>query len=310
MSYRRRALAHVGVHVATRTFDLHAMTILFALLTSLTNALAVALQHIASTSDTKKSSGWKFVVYLFTHPLWLLGWLALCGSLVFQALALHFGPLSVVQPVLVTELIVALVLRQLWLRQSIRMVTWMAAVVTGGGLVIFLVSTSPHAHGLAPRSSAWTAPSLVCVAVVALLIVLAQRGAPSRKAALFASATAVMWALEATFIKATTDSITALGFWGAFGRWPIYALIVGGILGLLCEQAALHVGPLSVSQPFIVIVDPVVSVVLGIWIYHERLRAGAVHLSIGVLAFAVMCAGVVVLTRTAPASMAADYPRV
>jgi fumarate reductase subunit D len=119
-----------------------------------------------------------------------------------------------------------------------------------------------------------------------------------------------MWALEATFIKATTDSITALGFWGAFGRWPIYALIVGGILGLLCEQAALHVGPLSVSQPFIVIVDPVVSVVLGIWIYHERLRAGAVHLSIGVLAFAVMCAGVVVLTRTAPASMAADYPRV
>jgi len=203
----------------------------------------VALQHIASTSDTKKSSGWKFVVYLFTHPLWLLGWLALCGSLVFQALALHFGPLSVVQPVLVTELIVALVLRQLWLRQSIRMVTWMAAVVTGGGLVIFLVSTSPHAHGLAPRSvrvdGSFTCLRRRCG--------VAHRARPtrfaSRKAALFASATAVMWALEATFIKATTDSITALGFWGAFGRWPIYALIVGGILGLLCEQAALHVVP-------------------------------------------------------------------
>jgi len=78
----------------------------------------------------------------------------------------------------------------------------------------------------------------------------------------------------------------------------------------LCEQAALHVGPLSVSQPFIVIVDPVVSVVLGIWIYHERLRASAVHLSIGVLAFVVMCTGVVVLTRTAPASMTADIHRV
>jgi hypothetical protein len=286
------------------------MTILFALLTSFTNALAVALQHIASTSDTKKSSGWKFVVYLFSHPLWLLGWLALCGSLVFQALALHFGPLSEVQPILVTELIIALVLRQLWLRQSIRMVTWMAAVITGGGLVIFLIATSPHAHGFAPKTSAWTSPSIVCVGVVALLVALAQRGSPSRKAALFASATAVMWALEATFIKATTDSVTALGFWGAFERWPIYALIVGGALGLLCEQAALHVGPLSVSQPFIVIVDPVVSVALGIWIYHERLRAGAVHLSIGVIAFVAMCAGVVVLTRTAPATMSADVARV
>src|SRR5580704_10750633 len=131
------------------------MTIFFALLTSLTNALAVALQHIASTSDKKKRSGWKFVAYLFTHPLWLLGWLALCGSLIFQALALHFGPLSVVQPILVTELIIALVLRQLWLRQSIRGVTWLAAVLTGAGLVTFLVMTSPHGSSFLPTTSAW-----------------------------------------------------------------------------------------------------------------------------------------------------------
>ena len=75
------------------------------------------------------------------------------------------------------------------------------------------------------------------------------------------------------------------------------------------KQAALHVGPLSVSQPFIVIVDPVVSVALGIWIYHERLRDSVAPLAIGVTAFAVMCAGVVLLTRTAPDSMAADMPR-
>ena len=40
------------------------MTILFALLTSLTNALAVTLQHIASTSDADKSKGWAFIKYL------------------------------------------------------------------------------------------------------------------------------------------------------------------------------------------------------------------------------------------------------
>lgn len=288
---------------------MRALTILFALLTSITNALAVALQHIASTSDTKKSSGWKFIAYLLRHPLWLLGWVALCGSLVFQALALHFGPLSEVQPILVTELVVALVLRRLWLHQSIRSVTWLAAVVTGAGLVVFLVATSPTSDSFLPKSSSWTAPSLVCVAAVLLLVALAQRGTPARKAALFATATAVMWALEATFIKATTDTISSLGFWGAFTRWPIYALIVGGMIGLLCEQAALHVGPLSVSQPFIVIVDPVVSVALGIWLYHERLHAGILHFGIGVIAFVAMCAGIVSLTRTAPDSMNADFPR-
>jgi fumarate reductase subunit D len=286
------------------------MTILFALLTSLTNALAVTLQHIASTSDTEKSSGWKFVSYLLRHPLWLLGWVALCGSLIFQALALHFGPLSLVQPILVTELILALVLRQLWLGQSIRGVTWSAAVVTGAGLVIFLVTTSPHGGSFLPTSSAWTVPSVVCVAVVALLVALAQRGSPARRAALFASATAVMWALEATFIKAATDTISSLGYGGMFTRWPVYALIVGGVVGLLCEQAALHVGPLSVSQTFIVIVDPLVSVALGIWLYRDRLHHDALHLSVSVVAFAVMCAGIVALTRTAPPTMNADVRRV
>src|ERR1019366_4012675 len=233
-------------------------------------------------SDTEKSSGLKFVSYLLRHPLWLLGWVALCGSLIFQALALHFGPLSLVQPILVTELILALVLRQFWLGQSIRGVT----------------------------SSAWTVPSIVCVAGVALFVALAQRGSPARRAALFASATAVMWALEATFIKATTDTISALGYGGMFTRWPVYALIIGGVVGLLCEQAALHVGPLSVSQTFIVIVDPLVSVALGIWLYRERLHHDALHLSVGVVAFAVMCAGIVALTRTAPPTMNADVRRV
>jgi len=61
-----------------------------------------------------------------------------------------------------------------------------------------------------------------------------------------------------------------------------------------------------VSQTFIVIVDPIVSVALGIWLYRDRLHHGALHISIGVVAFAVMCAGVVALTRTAPATMSAD----
>jgi fumarate reductase subunit D len=183
-------------------------------------------------------------------------------------------------------------------------------VVTAAGLVIFLVTTSPRGASLLPHTSAWTVPTIVCVAGVALLVALAQRGSPARRAALFASATAIMWALEATFIKATTDTISALGFGGAFTRWPVYALIVGGIVGLLCEQAALHVGPLSVSQTFIVIVDPVVSVALGIWLYRDRLHHGALHLTIGVVAFALMCVGIVALTRTAPATMSADVHRV
>ena len=96
------------------------ITILFALAAAFSNALNMVTQHIASISDPGHNKGWRFVRYLAWNPLWLFGWVALGGSFVFQALALHNGQMSVVQPLLVTELVFALVLRRLWIRQQIR----------------------------------------------------------------------------------------------------------------------------------------------------------------------------------------------
>ena len=71
---------------------------------------------------------------LFRSPLWLFGWVALAGAFLFQALALHDGLVSVVQPLLVTELVFALVLRRFWIHQSIRWITWVAVLSTCAGL--------------------------------------------------------------------------------------------------------------------------------------------------------------------------------
>jgi hypothetical protein len=89
-------------------------------------------------------------------------------------------------------------------------------------------------------------------------------------------------------------------------HWPVYALAVAGLMAEILNQAALQVGPLSVSQPFIVIVDPIVSIALSVWIYGETFSATAARLAVGATAFATMCLAVVVLTRTAPATMDPD----
>jgi len=284
------------------------VAILFALLTALANAFAVTAQHIASTTRRETTTTWRLVMALARHPLWLLGWVAMAGSLVFQALALHFGPLSLVQPFLVSELLMALVARRLWLRQRIRAITWWSAALAGAGLIVFLITTAPSEGPTGPSALAWRAGVLGCVLATGGLVVGARRGSPSRRAGLFASATAIMWALEATFIKATTATLVDHGVVAMFAHWPIYALVVGGVIGLLCEQAALHVGPLKVSQPLIVIVDPLVSVALGVGLYREHLQGGVARTVLATLAFAAMCAGVVALTRSAPPTMQADIP--
>ena len=88
------------------------MTHFFALLAALSNAVNEATQHIPSTSDPRRSSGWRLVLYLFRNPLWLFGGLALIAAFMFQALALHNGQISIVQPLLATELVFMLVLHR------------------------------------------------------------------------------------------------------------------------------------------------------------------------------------------------------
>ncbi len=59
-------------------------------------------------------------------------------------------------------------------------------------------------------------------------------------------------------------------------------------------------------QPFLVIIDPIVSIALSVWLFEEHFTSDAAVLAVAAAAFAVMCAGVVLLTQTAPATMKAD----
>jgi drug/metabolite transporter (DMT)-like permease len=277
--------------------------IFFALLAAFSNALNVVTQHRASIGDPRHRKGWNFVRYLVTNPLWLFGWIALAAAFVFQALALHNGTMSVVQPLLVTELVFALVLRRVWIHQDIRAITWWAAALTCVGLAVFIAMSEPSGGTADPTGHAWVTAVVATAGAAGVLVVLGLKGSAVRRAALLGAATSVLWALVAAFIKATTDSLTQFGLGGMFAHWPVYALAATGLAAELLNQAALHVGPLSVSQPLIVIVDPIVSIALSVWVYAETFTESVPRLAVGAFAFAGMCVAATVLARTAPSTM-------
>jgi drug/metabolite transporter (DMT)-like permease len=282
------------------------MTIVYALLTAFSNALNVTTQHKASIASPPRVKGWRLVGYLFRNPLWLFGWCALAGSFVFQALALRHGQMSVVQTLLVTELVFVLVLRRFWIRQTIRRVTWWAALATCVSLAVFLSMSQPQGGNATASSRAWLWAAAASIGAAALLTVVGMMGSPPRRAALTASATAILWALVATAIKLLMDSLSQFGAVGMFGHWPVYALAATGLAAEILNQVTLHVGPLSVSQPFLVIVDPIASIALSVWVFEERFTANAATLTVAAVSFVCMCAAVSVLTRTAPATMEAS----
>jgi drug/metabolite transporter (DMT)-like permease len=280
------------------------VTVLFALCAAFANALFVSTQHIASTrGSVGRASGLGLVSQLLRSPLWILGWVAGLAGFVFQAAALKNGQLSIVQAVLVSELVFGLLLRRIWLHQAIRRAAWGAAALTFAGLAAFVAVDQPEGGTPTPSTHAWAGVLIVFGGGAAAMALAARWGSPRRRAALYASAAAVVWALVATFIKASTETLTESGISAMLGEWPVYALIAGGIAGIVLVQAALHVGPLSVSQPLLVIVDPSVSVILSIWLFQERYTRGPAPIAGSLIGFATMCAGVVALTRTAPSTM-------
>ena len=204
--------------------------------------------------------------------MWLLGMLTMGGTFVFTALALYFGQLATVQPILVTELIFTLALRVLWLRDRIAHRTWGAAALLCAGLGGFLVVADPaggprppHLRQMGrrprqPRPRHRGAPGAQPMGIAR------PPGRPPRRAA------ALVWAIDAAFVKAATEVLAHDGWSGLFVHWPVYGVVVTGVLGTVLLESAFTAGPLAASQSALLIVDPLASIAIGIELFGEQLR--------------------------------------
>ena len=281
------------------------MAILFALLSAFSTATAAVLQRLASVSQPETSGGWRTARALVRDPRWLLGLVFLGGTFVFQAVALYFGELAVVQPILVTELIFTLALRRLWLRDGITPKTWTAAVMICGGLAAFLLAAHPQEGHRAATVGDWVWALTTRGLVVVLLVLLSRTGSPPRRAALLGCAAGLVWAVDAAFVKAATDLLSESGWVALLVHWPLYAVVASGVLGTILIGAAFTAGPLTASQPALLIVDPLASIALGIELFGEQLRTSVPALAISAMGLAVMATGVVLISVWSPPPMTA-----
>lgn len=286
------------------------MSILFALLGAFSQALTSVLQRLANVtgSDVKRSMV-QTTLYLVRQPMWLFGMVTMGGTFVFTALALYFGQLATVQPILVTELIFTLALQAFWLRDRIAQRTWAAAALLCAGLVGFLVAAHPregHGH---PTVTAWIIGVGSRSLVVVVLIVASRWGSPARRAALLGAAAALVWAIDAAFVKQATDALARYGVAGLFLHWSVYAVVVSGVTGTFLLESAFAVGPLAATQSALLIVDPLASIALGIELFGERLNVSPAAITAQVLFLLAMFAGVVLLSHWAPPRMEARSRR-
>jgi hypothetical protein len=280
------------------------VTTIIALLAAVLFGVSTAFQHRSAglvsdgTGAGERLGG--FMARTFRHPLWIIGAIADIGGFALHALALRVGPLTVVQPVLVSSIVFAVVLRELlesrWPRRS--ELVWAIALTIG--LVLFLTISSPDGRvDQAPDG----VPAIVVGVVIAVgalgFFVCGRRYTGSVAAALLATAAGLSYAAVAGLLKENV-SLLNRGVGTLVGSWPLYALIAVGAFGIVLTQLAYRAGPLSSSLPIIMTVDALVSLVIGTSVFDEGFRNGALDLLGETAGLALMLAASVGLTRSSP----------
>jgi len=243
-----------------------------------------------------------FAAATLAHPLWLGGILADVGGLGLQVLALHIGSLTVVQPLLVSAVLFSLVVGH-----------WVAGTpisrreVTLGSVLVLSVAGFLIISGAATAQADRTDPLPASLAAATSLIVvvgcvITSRRATRRKpgsrraAALLGVAVGTIYAGTAALIKASTN-LAQHGPAALLTGWQLYALLAAGALGLFLAQMAFQAGPLAASLPATATTDPLVSVLLGVVVYDERLRSGVLPLLVSLLCLVLMSAAAALLSR-------------
>jgi drug/metabolite transporter (DMT)-like permease len=289
------------------------MPVLLALLSACATAGNLVLQRDSSRAAPEEVRGWRLAGYLVRNPRWLLGQAVWVVAFALQALALHLGRLSVVQPVLVTQLVFTLLIRRYVSRWPVRAAAWGSAALLCTSLVLFLVAAEPRGGHPEPTKAAWIWALLAVCGTAAAGAALGRRGSPGRRAGCLAVAAAVLAAFQAALVKAGVQTLSTRGLLVLLTGWPLYLLVALGAVSTVLVQAALHAGPLAVSQPLLVVVNPVASIALSIWLYGEHFTRNAGTVALGAVSFAGLIAGVVLLTSTGPRKpqepSPADAPR-
>lgn len=249
-----------------------ALVVAAALAGSVFTAIGIVVRQRATT-DVPADRGVSTLMFrtLLGRPIWWAGTGAAVVGYAFYAVALTYGSLLLVAPLLVSALLFALPLSA-WLahrRVSRAEWGWAALLTLALALFVALARTAPGDYeGSEKAAVAVAALSIGCVAVC---LAAAGRFSDWRRAILLALPVGVLFGVVAVLTKIVTHILTQGGLGRAVGHPATYMLIAVAVGATLLQQSAFHAGSLQASVPAMLVLEPVVAVALGQVLLGEHL---------------------------------------
>ena len=249
-----------------------------ALLAALCFATAGVLQQRAAARTTGAALSAGLVASLLRQRVWVCGIVLAVASYGLQMLALALQPLTVVQPLLVSEVLIAVPLSARLSGHRLGGREFAALALVAGGLTAIVWGAAPHGapdgHGTPGR---WVLAVGALLLVVALLSCTARGRSGLVRARLYAGAAALLFALAAAMLAVTVDGLAGAGL-GVFGSPAPYGVAAAELAGMVFLQSAYQAGPLAIAMPIVNWVQPLTAVLLGISVLGEAPLTDPGHL--------------------------------
>ncbi|MGH3852228.1 MAG: DMT family transporter [Pseudonocardiaceae bacterium] len=263
--------------------------------------LASAVQQRATKQvPTSGTLDPRLLLDLVRRPVWVLGVGTVVVGLSLQLVALAFGPLVLVQPLLVTGVLFGAVFSALLARHRVDRLVVLGSLGCVAGLSGFLLLA--HPTGPATQRPEYGGALVVLAITLGVLVLgclaVAARFSGAVHVAALAAATGLLYGITAGLMKVVTGQFRAGGFPEPFEHPVFYVVCALGPMGFLLSQNTFQQGTLiAPALAIMTIVDPLVGVAIGVSWLGERVNSSPAVLAGQVIAAVVLISSVALLAH-------------
>lgn len=226
---------------------------------------------------------------------WLAGVGLMVSGMALGALALGKGEVSVVEPLLATNLLFAMALSRHRTGQRLGRQGWAGLWLLAGGVTAFLLGGRPQGgETITNALRHWMVVGVV-VGIALLLTTFAKRSQHGAAPALLAVAAGLLYGLQDALTRMSGEVLSDAGWTALVTSWQPYAVVVLGVTGLILVQSAFETAPLRMSLPALTAAQPLAGIACGIGFLGDQVRTDAGALAWQAAGLVAIVVGIVLL---------------
>lgn len=190
-----------------------------------------------------------------------------------QAAALGLGSVLMVQSLMVTSLLFALIINARVTHRAVPAGEWVWAVLLAASISVIVTVGKPTPGAARASLETWTIVAAILVPTAIACLIGARIWSGAVRAVLLGLVSGSLWGVFAVLTKGMVE-LFGSGPMAVLTSPELYAWVLVAIGGTAWQQASFRAGALTASLPTMTITEPMVGSLLGVFVLGETLHPG------------------------------------